>query len=73
MPLPRRLDKDTCQKAADLESSTSSDMNIRPFALPTIPIQQCLKSAPQEDLFYVAMLRYVSCFLSCQEGFFNVK
>ena len=37
------------------------------------PIQQCLKSAPQEDLFYVTMLRYVSCFPSCQVGFFNVE
>ena len=37
-----------------------------------IPIQQCLKSAPQENLSYVAMLRYVSCFPSCQERFFNV-
>ena len=37
------------------------------------PIQQCLKSAPQEDLFYVAMFRYVSCFPSCQVGFFNVE
>ena len=33
---------------------------------------QHLKSAPQEDFFNVAMLRYVSCFPSCQEGFFNV-
>ena len=37
------------------------------------PIGQRLKSAPQEDFFYVAMLRYVSSFPSCQEGFFNVK
>jgi len=37
------------------------------------PIRQRLKSAPQEDFFYVAMLRYVSCFPSCQEGFFNVE
>ena len=37
------------------------------------PIGQRLKSAPQEDFFYVAMLRYVSCFPSCQEGFFNVE
>ena len=28
------------------------------------PIGQCLKSAPQEDFFYVAMLRYVNCFPS---------
>ena len=38
-----------------------------------MPIGQRLKSAPQEDFFYVAMLRYVSCFPSCQEGFFNVE
>ena len=25
------------------------------------------------DLFYVAMLRHVSCFPSCQVGFFNVE
>ena len=32
-----------------------------------------LKSAPLEDFFYVAMLRCVSCFPSCQEGVFNVE
>ena len=32
-----------------------------------------LKSAPREDFFYVAMLSYISCFPSCQEGFFNVE
>ena len=37
----------------------------------TIPIGQRLKSAPQEDFFYV--VTYVSCFPSCQEGFFNVE
>ena len=37
------------------------------------PLGQRLKSAPLEYFFYVAMLRYVSCFLSCQEGFFNVQ
>ena len=37
------------------------------------PIGQRLKSALQEDFFYFAMLRCVSCFPSCQEGFFNVE
>ena len=37
------------------------------------PIGQRLKSAPCEDFFYVAILRYVSCFPSYQVGFFNVE
>ena len=37
------------------------------------PIGQSLKSAPQEDFFYVSILRYVSCFPSSQEGFLNVQ
>ena len=45
-------------------------VNISKFQLP--PIGQRLKSAQREDFFYVAMLRYVSCFLSCQEGFYTV-
>ena len=32
------------------------------------PIGQRLKSAPREDIFYGAMLRYVSCSPSCQEA-----
>ena len=36
-------------------------------------IGQRLKSAPQEDFFYFAMLRCVSCFSSCQEGLFNIE
>ena len=36
-------------------------------------IAQHLKSPQQYDFFYLSMLRYVSCFPSCQQGFFNVK
>ena len=36
---------------------------------PISHIGQCLKSAPQEDLFYFAKLRYASCFTSCRDRF----
>ena len=38
-----------------------------------LPIEQLLKSPPQEDLFHLSMLRNVNGFPSCREGFFSVK
>ena len=41
--------------------------------LRSLPHRTTFENAPQEDLFCVAMLRYVSCFPSCHRGFFNFE
>ena len=56
-----------------IRSSISFYAAPKHFSNCTNATPQHLKSAPHEDIFYVAMLRYVSCFPRCQEGFFNVE
>ena len=61
-------------KAGEPNTSMDNPINVSMKGrIASDPIQQCLKSVPQEDLFYVAMFRHVSCFSSCQVGFFNVE
>ena len=67
-----------CQIAANYNAVSFTKHSLQPSSSNSdckklrAPIGQRLKSAPQEDFFYVAMLRYDSC-PSCQEGFFNVE
>ena len=64
-----------CVVIAVLSGCSSSKCSKEPlvakffFVHSPCPIGQSLKSASHKDIFYVAMLRYVSYFPSCKAGF----